>query len=199
MFVPRKSYAPVLALLVAAAPALAQDKGAKPDMAAAMQQMAKYVTPAAQHKELEKMSGNWTTAMKMWLDPSQPPVDSKGSAEFHMALGGRYLLQNYKGDFMGMPFEGMGTVGYDLFRQRYFCTWIDNMGTGIMSATGSANAAGDVITLTGVMDDVMTGEKDKKFREVVRITNPDSHTLEMYNTVAGKEIKVFEIVHTRVK
>lgn len=30
-----------------------------------------------------------------------------------MIFGGRYQLSNYKGNFMGMPFEGMSIMGYD--------------------------------------------------------------------------------------
>jgi hypothetical protein len=72
------------------------------------------------------------------------------------------------------------------------------MGTGMTSATGTADAQG-TITLTGTMDEPVTGEKDKKYREVLRWTGPDAFTMEMYDTISGKEVKVMELLHTRAK
>jgi hypothetical protein len=43
----------------------------------------------------------------------------------------------------------------------------------------------------------MTGEKDKGPRG--HHDRPDTHTFEMYDTIAGKEVLVMEITHTRVK
>jgi len=170
----------------------------KADPAAMMKTWEKYATPGAPHQVLGKLAGKWATSNTMWMDESQPPATQTGTAEYEMTLGGRYMAQHYKSEMMGMPFEGVGTVGYDNLRQRYFSTWIDNMGTGLMTCTGTANAAGNEITFNGVMDDPMTGEKDKKFREVVKITGPDAFTFEMFETNKGKEHRVMEIKHTRV-
>lgn len=187
------------AFLLCAGTAFADPKGA-PDMDAMMKESAKWSTPGAPHQFLTKMAGKWTTAQKMWMDPSQPPMESKGSAEMTLVLGGRFLHQRYTGTFMGMPFEGSGLMGYDNYRQQYTSVWADNMGTAITLARGTANATGTEVAMSGLMDEPTTGEKDKKFREVVKMTGPDTMVFEMYNTIPGTgEVKVMEITHARVK
>jgi hypothetical protein len=47
-----------------------------------------------------------------------------------MILGGRYQQSMIKGNMMGMPFEGMGLLGYDNAQKLFYSTWVDNMGTG---------------------------------------------------------------------
>jgi hypothetical protein len=163
-----------------------------------MEAMAKYATPTEMHKHLEKMVGKWSTTTKMWMDPAAPAMESKGSAEYNMGLGGRWIMMKYTGDMMGQPFEGTGMTGYDNFKKQYVSSWTDNMSTAMMLSTGTANADGSEFSLAGTMDDCMTGEKNMKFREVIRIAGPNAFTLEMYNTVKGKEMKVMEIAHTRM-
>jgi hypothetical protein len=77
--------------------------------------------------------------------------------------------------------------------------WSDNLGTAMVWATGSANAAGNEITFDGTMDDPMTGVKAKKFREVMRIESPDRYVFEWWEDEGGKMIRMMEIVHTRAK
>ena len=46
----------------------------------------------------------------------------------------------------------------------------------------------------------MTGERNKKFRLVRKITSADSHTIEAYDNVPGTgEVKVLEVAYKRVK
>jgi hypothetical protein len=170
------------------------------DMEAMMKEWAKWSNPTDMHKHLEKMAGNWTVTTKMWMDPSAPPTESKGAAKSTFVLGGRWLRQEYTGDMMGMPFEGIGMTGYDNFKKEYISTWTDNMSTTMMRSTGSVNAAGTEFTMTGTMDEPMTGERDKKFRHVWKLASADSHVFEAYDNIPGKgEVKVMELTYTRVK
>lgn len=188
------------AFVLCAGAAFADPKASPPDMDAMMKEWAKWSTPGASHKVLEKMAGKWTTSQKMWMDPTQPPMESKGTAELTLVLGGRFLQEHYTGELMGMPFEGMGLVGYDNFRKEYISSWADNMGTYMMHARGTGNAAGTEVSMSGIFDEPASGEKDKKFREVIKITGPDSFVFEMYDTIPGKgEVRVMELTHTRVK
>jgi len=183
-------------LCLCSLPALAADEKA-PDMDAMMKDMAKYATPGDMHKHLEGMAGKWSTVTRMWMDPAAPPTESKGTASYEMVLGGRFISMKYNGDFMGMPFEGMGMTGYDNFHKNYVSTWTDNLSTAVMNSTGSASADGNTITLSGTMDDPVMGEMNMKFREVITLKGKDAFTLEMFNTMKGKETKMFEIMHTR--
>src|SRR5207237_831498 len=100
-------------LLSVAGAAFAQDKAKEPPMGgmnpADMQAaMVKSMTPGAPHQQLARMAGDWTFTSKAWMMPGQPPMDSAGTMHADVLLGGRYVEHHWKGDFMGMPFEGRG-------------------------------------------------------------------------------------------
>jgi hypothetical protein len=194
-------------LIVIAALAIGADEKAKKttpaagkmDEKAMMEMMAKYSTPGEEHKKLEQFVGMWDTTNKMWMDPNAPAQESKGVAENKMALGGRFLEQHYEGTFMNQPFTGMGYTGYDLYKKQYVGTWMDSMGTTIMTTTGTADASGKTMTFTGTMDDYMTGKK-ANFKEVVTVVDNDHHTFEMWwPGPDGKMFKTMEIQYARKK
>src|SRR5262245_1629106 len=68
----------------AAAPAEA-DKAAA-EKAAMMEKMKAASTPGAEQKELEQLTGNWTTASKFWMDPNAPAEESTGTASNEMVF-----------------------------------------------------------------------------------------------------------------
>ena len=169
-------------------------------MAAMMAQWAKYATPGPHHQEMAKMVGKWTATVKTWMAPGTPPMESQGMGEFTMVLGGRYLIQDFKSQMMGQPFEGMGISAYDNFRGRYVDVWVDNMSTGMMISYGTADSTGKVFTYKGKMDDVMSGKKDVPIRTVMRIIDNDTQMMEMYGPdQTGKEYKTMEMVYKRQK
>lgn len=193
-------------LIVIAALAIgAEEKGKKTmpakgkmDEKAMMEMMAKYSTPGAEHKKLEAYVGTWDTTAKMWMEPGATPQESTGTAENSMILGGRYLQQKFEGTMMGQPFSGIGYTGYDLYKKRYLSTWMDTMGTSIMSMTGNPDASGKMV-MTGSMDDPMTGKK-MNFKEVMTEVDSDHQTFEMWATGPnGKMFKTLEIHYMRRK
>src|SRR5690606_41347735 len=77
-------------------------------------------TPGPQHAQLvEHFAGTWDTKMTVWMDPVTPPLDESGSTTSTAELGGRHVRMDYRGNFMGMPFEGVGSNGYDNVSGRY--------------------------------------------------------------------------------
>ena len=48
-------------------------------------------TPGAPHKLLANMAGSWNTKIKSWMEPNNPPMESTGTCEQKMILGGRFL------------------------------------------------------------------------------------------------------------
>jgi|CXWL01.1.fsa_nt_gi hypothetical protein len=191
----------MMACLTPLAAMAADDKApaAGGEMDAATSAWMKYSIPGEHHKHLEKFVGKWTTTIKMWMDPSQPAMESKGTVECAPLLGGRFFRSDYKGDMMGMLFEGIGIDGYDIYKGKYFSTWIDNLGTMMASTTGACNASGSERTMVGTWDDPMSGLKNQTYKSVIKLTGPDSHTFEMYNATSGKDVKMMEVTATRVK
>jgi hypothetical protein len=54
--------------------------------------------------------------------------------------------------------------------------------------------------MTGLMDEPMTGEKDKKVRSREVWKDADTILFEMYDNIPGKgEVRVMEITYTRTK
>lgn len=152
-----------------------------------------YMTPGVEHKQMASADGVWTQEVTMWMDPSQPPVQSKSEATCSMIMDGRYQETHTKGEFNGMPFNGYSLVGFDNARKVYQSTWIDNMGTGMMFMEGTMDMKTHVIHFTGTSTDPMSG-KVMKCREDWTIVDDKTQKMEMWMTPpAGKEFKTMEI------
>lgn len=167
------------------------------DSAAMAKAWEEFATPGDMHKWMADNSGKWQGEIKMWMDPAAPPTVSKASAEFKMILGGRYQEGIHKSDFNGMPFEGRGTMAYDNTKKVFLTTWIDNMGTGIMTMEGKWDEATKTLTSEGKQTDPTTG-KDMSIREVCKFPDANTQTMEMFCTGPdGKEMKTMEMTMTR--
>jgi hypothetical protein len=158
------------------------------------------------HKLLGELVGEWTYVAKMWMDPSAPPHESKGTATRKAEMGGRYFVTEASGRFP-MPgpdgkmqqfdFKGRATDGYDNAKQKFVSTWIDNMATGIMMAEGTYDPASKTFTYHADYD--MAPGVKTKIRETIKIADKDHHTMEWFENRGGKEMKTMEIAYTRKK
>src|SRR5689334_13144499 len=116
-----------VAALLAGPLSWAEDKKAEPpDEKAYIEAMMKAGTPGEQHKQLAALAGSWDVSVKMWLDPTKEPGESKAGSETQVIMGGRYVEEKVTGDFGGMTFLGQGLFGYDNLQKKYTYTWIDN-------------------------------------------------------------------------
>lgn len=152
-----------------------------------------YATPGEAHKMMAEETGSWTNEMTFWHEPDGKPMKATTTSEVKMVLGGRYQEMNYKGDMMGMPFEGKSTLAFDNTTKEYISTWMDNMGTGMMVMRGTYDPASKAINLKGEMVDPIRG-KAIPYREVYTIVDAKTRKMEMFDTKNGKEYKCMEIV-----
>ncbi|UCG16380.1 MAG: DUF1579 family protein [Phycisphaerales bacterium] len=167
---------------------------------AAMAEYAKWAAPGEPHKQMAKFVGTWDVVCRLCMDPTAPPTESKATATFKTILDGRFLVQEHKGELMGRPFEGMSIEGYDNFKKKYVSVWVDNMSSGIMTATGDCDPTGEVCTYYGVSDDPVTGEQDTMSKSVMRRINDDKFTFEMYQLMPNAtEFSLFQMEYTRRK
>lgn len=152
-------------------------------------------TPGEAHRKLEPFVGEWNVTMRSWMAPGQNPTESTGSATSRWILGGRWLQQEYTGDFMGQPFHGIALTGYDNIRKRYVGTWMDNMSTSLMTTYPTFD--GNVMRASGTMDDPMTGQ-EMPFEEVITIVSENEHRMEMFGPGPdGTMFRTMEIVYRR--
>ncbi len=186
-------------LTVCAATAFAQDKQPAADQKAMMDAMMKAMTPGDAHKLLAPTVGNFDAKVTMWQAPGAPPSVDTGTMESKWILGNRYVEERFSGNFMGMPFNGIGYTGYDNVKKQYWSTWIDNMSTGVMTSAGATSDNGKSWKFTGTMADPMSG-KDMVAESRLTIADADHHTMEMWGPGPdGKMFKMMEIAYSRKK
>jgi hypothetical protein len=101
------------------------------------------------------------------------------------------------GKMKEMMFKGHGLEGYDNAKKKFVGTWIDNMGTGIMTSEGDYDPASKTFTFNGEFE-AMPGMK-QKIREVLKMTDKDHTTMEWYEDRGGQEMKTMQIDYTRAK
>ena len=176
---------------------MATDKKQEGKKDKAMEVYQKLGTPGAPHKLLAGMAGSWSTRIKTWMGPDSPPMESRGTSEQKMLLGGRFLQQEFTSEMMG-GYSGIGFTGYDNHTKKYVSTWMDSMSTGILFFEGTADAGGKTITQKSRYNDPVKGPAE--WRSVTRIVDDNTEIFEMYNSVkGGKEEKMMEITYTRKK
>lgn len=212
----------ILATVFIVAPCLAQDTASSPaaplsppstggqpsagEMQQMMAQMMELGKPGENHKQLAQLAGDWTYTVKMWMDPTAPPTESKGTSTRKAIMDGRFFIADAKGSFQ-MPgangkmqdfnFTGMSIEGYDNVKKKFVSTWIDNMGTMIMVSEGTYDPTSKAFTYTANCE-MMPG-MPVKIREVIKVVDKDHHTFEWYEDRGAGEAKTMEISYTRKK
>ena len=86
--------------------------------------------PMGPPPELQTMSylmGDWDCTMQSRMCDTCPWIETKGAASFSKTAGGAAIMMTYKGDFMGMPFEGAGVFCYNRNSKKWQSMWTDNM------------------------------------------------------------------------
>jgi hypothetical protein len=172
--------------------------GPELDSATKAKNWQEYMTPGDVHKMVASWDGTWKADMTMYM-PGAPPQVAPGKSVNKTILDGRYQTSVYTCTMMGMPFEGRSTMGYDNHKKLFVSTWIDNMGSGIMTGEGPWDEASKTITIKGKMMDAET-RTEKDYRQVMKIIDDNNQFMEMYGAGPdGKEVKFFEIKYTRGK
>jgi hypothetical protein len=168
-------------------------------MAKMMQAWQDFATPGDMHKWLEKTNGTWVCdSLKQWMDGPNPTYSTATNTQ-SSALGGRYVIGKFSGSAMGMPMEGMSTMGYDNAKKMFVSTWMDNMGTGIVHMSGTYDEATKTLNLKGHQTDPMTG-KDSDMREEMKTIDDNSYWMAIYGAgMDGKEQKFMEGTFKRKK
>jgi len=181
----------IFSIVLFSFPAVAQDM----DKDAMIKDWQRAMTPGPEHEMLSKMVGEWDGDITMWMDPSQPPQTSTGTAKYESIFDGRYIIGKFSGIMMGLPFSGMEVSGYDNVKKVFFSSWIDNMGTGVMYVEGTYDKSSNTYHYTGETVDPM-GNK-VKVKEVIAIVDRDHVNFEMFMDMGKGEMKSMEISYTR--
>ncbi len=163
---------------------------------------AQFPTATEEHKLLKQDVGTWTATVKTWMGPDgQPapdaePMVTKGE-EVNRMLGQFWVVSSFKGEFGGMPFEGLGTSGYDTKTKKFVGSWVDSFSPSAMQMVGTYDKATKTLThmTTGVG---MDGQEYKGKSELV-YKDENTRLLTMYEMKDGKALRSMEILYERKK
>lgn len=200
---PASAAAPATATTSVAATTSAAQPSAE-EMQKMMAQMMELAKTGENHKLLAEMAGSWTYTVKMFMDPSGKPQESKGTATRKAIMDGRFFLAEHSGKFQmpgadgkmkDMNFKGMAIEGYDNVKKKFVSAWIDNMGTMILNSEGTYDAASKTFTYNANCE-MMPG-MPVKIREVIKVTDKDHHMFEWYEDRGQGESKTMEITYVR--
>lgn len=96
--------------------------------------------PGPKHEILKKEAGVWDATVETRMELGGKPVVTKG-VETNTLLGdGLWRVQDFKGELMGVPFQGHAVTGYDAAKKKSVGTWVDSMAPGLSSTEGSSDA-----------------------------------------------------------
>ncbi len=170
---------------------------AEADNEALVETWVRHAMPGEHHRLLGKMAGEWTTAVKYRMNPEVEVAESTGTCERKWILGKRFLLEEFDGGMLGLPFRALAIYGYDAFDKKYTSVWVDTTSTAMTTSQGTCRKQCELIAFTGQHADPWTGTK-RPSRGVTRFISDQRHVLELYEPGPdGKEFKVLEIVYTR--
>lgn len=151
---------------------------------------AQEVKPGPEHAVLKEGEGTWEAAIVA------QGSEWKGTLTARVALNGLWLLEEFQGDFGGMPFEGRGSTTYDPAKKKYVNVWIDSMSASPMISEGSYDRATRTLTMTGSMK--LPDGSDMKVTQttVTRDANTRIFTLKGAGP-DGAEFEMMKVTYTR--
>ena len=159
----------------------------------------RHAMPGEHHKLLGKLVGRWDIVVRYRMNAETPVVESAGTCTRKWILGGRFVLEEFDGGNLGLPFQGLSIYGYDAFTERYTCVWVDTTSTAVTRSLGRCRDDCTLIAFTGRHGDPWSGQM-RDSRGVTRLESADRHVLELYEPDRdGTEFKVLEIVYTRAQ
>ncbi len=192
----------VLLLLLAfglAGSASAQAAITPADSKAIVKAMDAAMEPGDGQKRLDFMVGTFDVKVKVWIEPSKPPVESTGTAVATWVLGHRYIQQMVSGFIMGEAWSGIGYAGFDNVQGQYVACYMDSGSTGMEWYTGNMDPDGKSAKLTATIYDAITLKPTKL--EMRLTMSPDgNHVTELWEAdTSGKMFESMELTYVRKK
>ena len=154
--------------------------------------------PGKMHRMLDPMEGEFEATCSFWMMPGAEPMQMTGTMSSSWILGGHVLRQDFSGEMMGMPFQGIGFMAYSDAEEAYQTIWMDNQSNHIIfSSEGEMSDDGKKFVSMGMNPDPMAGGM-VKVKDVIEIHGKDKHVFTQYKLDdAGKETKSMEIAYMR--
>ena len=187
------------ATLGPALPVAAQSAAKVENQAPMAKALENAMTPGQGHKRLDPLIGTFNVAIKIWVTPEGPPIESTAASVNTWVLGGRFVQMMLNGDAPNAPFNGTGHIAYDNVTKNYQAAWMDSGSTAITLYTGKLDAAGKSALLKGSIPNALTGKPSPV--ELRMTIEPDgSHLTQLWGQGKGaKMVKLMELQYTKVR
>jgi hypothetical protein len=134
---------------------------------------------------LKKWVGDWDATIESTGRDGKPATSAAKSSV--KLLGGRWLITDFDGTFMGAPFIGHEVLGYDPSAKKYVLSWVDALATSFATGEGLYNRETKTLTLTLTGRDDSTG-KTATWRQVDIWKDADHHDWTL-RTLSAKDAK----------
>src|SRR5262245_5527764 len=145
-------------------------------------------------KQMKRDVGAWNVVIKMFGDPSGAPAVSKGT-ETNAMLGDVWLIGQFKGEVMGMNYEGLRQTGFDPEKKTFVASWVDSTSPYVTRMEGSWNEKTQTMTLAGTGKSKQGSEM--KSTMIGTYNKDGSRTSTMYALINGKPVKPMEFHYTK--
>jgi hypothetical protein len=155
--------------------------------------------PAREHALLKQLVGEWDMTFTMYMQPDQPPVESKGTDSVR-SLGDLWVISEMKTTMMGAAYNGIMSLGYDPDKKQVHGTYIDSFGCVLWVYKGTLNEAGDTLTLETEGPSLDQPGKTARYRETITFKGKDTRSFNStFESKDGKWVKIVTIEYSRKK
>jgi hypothetical protein len=146
--------------------------------------------PGPEHEVFKKLAGKWDCQITL-----PGGGTASGSSTFRTELNGLHLVQEFEGNFGGLPFHGRGVTSYCPIRKKYLANWVDDMTATPTRSEGTLSDDGKKLTETGEGSDGQGGLL--KIKGVTEIVSDDQLTYTMHGLMDNQETEMLKIIYRR--
>ncbi|MCH7924325.1 MAG: DUF1579 family protein [Planctomycetes bacterium] len=159
-----------------------------------MEALKKYNGIGKAHEVLRKFRGDYEQVAKWYNTPGKKPKEDRCTSTTGWVGVGRFMTQTVKGQWLGVNYEGLMTIGYDYGAEKYVMTWIDSFHTRMVESRGTFDKDSDTFTFEGTFFDAVAG-KDRTVKTVMKLVGKRGGChIELFDITDPKEpFKFFEI------
>ena len=106
-----------------------------------------------EHAILAGLAGKFTTKVHLYSGVYPRMLDTEGTAEAKLLMGGAFVQLTHEEKRMKQSFEAMTTYAYDESTRRFTASSIDSVSTAIVNLVGAYDAEKKQIVMSGRLSD----------------------------------------------
>jgi hypothetical protein len=151
-----------------------------------------------EHELLSGLVGHFTTKVHVFDGPYKRKMDTEGTAEGKVVMGGPFVQFTHSELRQQQPFESMTIFGFDMAIGKYTADSIDNTSTAIVHYIGTYDAGKKQLEMSGRFSD-QHSRTLTIVRTVTTFVDAKTFTYDEYESHAlgGPETRIVTITFTK--